>query len=86
MYCIDDMDIFNRANEETARIIQENGLEEKINFAMENLKSAEENMIKFALSIVPTGIRGILERGAKENYTIRMKLIDSALKLDVSTI
>lgn len=53
---------------------------------MENLKAAEENMIKFALSIVPIEIRGILERGAKENYTIRMKLIDLAFRLDISTL
>ncbi len=86
VYCIDDMDIFNRANEETAKIIQESGLEEIINSARNNLEIAEENLLKFALSISPSGIREILERGAKENYTIRMKLIDSALKLDVSTI
>lgn len=86
VYCIDDMDIFNRANEETARIIQESGLEEIINSATDNLKVAEENLIKFALSISPAGIRETLEKGARENYTVRMKLIDLAFKLDVSTL
>lgn len=86
VYCIDDDTIFNKANEETARIIKENGLEEKINSAQENLKDAEENLLKFALSIAPAGIRKTLERGARENYTTRMKLVDYTLRLDVSTL
>lgn len=86
VYCIDNEAVFNKANEETARIIKENGLEEKINSALENLRAAEENLLKFALSIAPAGIRKTLERGARENYTTRMKLIDYTLRLDVSTV
>lgn len=86
VYCIDDMDVFDRASEETARIIQESGLEARINSARENLKVAEENLLKFALSIAPVGIRKILERGARESYTTRMKLVDYAFRLDVSTL
>lgn len=86
VYCIDDERVFDKANEETAKIIRESGLEEKINSARENLKVAEDNMIKFALSIAPAKIRKTLERGAKENYTTRMKLIDYAFRLDVSTL
>lgn len=86
VYCIDDMDVFNKANEETGKTIKESGIEEKINAARKNLESAEENIIKFALSISPIGIRKTLEKGVKENYTIRMKLIDLAFRLDTSTI
>lgn len=86
VYCIDDEDVFDKANEETAKIVQESGLEEKINSARENLKVAEDSMIKFALSIAPAKIRKTLERGAKENYTIRMKLIDYTFRLDSSTL
>ncbi|MDE7342267.1 MAG: hypothetical protein K2N80_17190 [Lachnospiraceae bacterium] len=86
VYYIDDDNTFDKANEETAMIVQESGLEEKINSAKENLIIAEENMIKFALSIVPAGIRKTLEKGVKKNYTIRMKLIDYTFRLDVSTI
>lgn len=86
VYCIDDEGVFDKANEETAKIIQEIGLEEKINSARENLKVAEDSMIKFALSIAPAKIRKTLERGAKENYTIRMKLIDYTFHLDASTL
>lgn len=86
VYCIDDESVFDKANEETAKIIQESGLEEKINSAKENLKTAEDNMIKFALLIAPSKIRETLESGARENYTTRMKLIDCAFRLDVSTL
>ncbi len=86
VYCIDDMDVFNKANEETGKTIKESGIEEKINAARKNLESAEENIIKFAFSISPIGIRKTLEKGVKENYTIRMKLIDLAFRLDTSTI
>lgn len=86
VYCIDDEDVFDKANEETAKIIQESGLEEKINSARENLKDAEDSMIKFALSIAPASIKGTLERGVKENYTIRKKMIDYTFQLDTSTL
>lgn len=86
VYCINNEAVFDKANEETAKIIQESGLEEKINSARENLKTAEEDMIKFALSIAPDGIRKTLEKGVRENHTTRMKLIDYTFRLDVSTL
>lgn len=81
------MDVFEKANLETAKIIRNSGLEEKIKVAKKSLEAAEEDLIKFALSIVPTDeIRQTLERGVKENYTIRMKLLDLVSSLDVSTL
>lgn len=86
VYCIDDEDTFNKANEETAKITHETGVWEKVVFARKSLEAAEENMVKFALSIAPARIRKTLERGAKENYTIRMKLIDYTFHFDVSAL
>lgn len=86
LYCIDDEAVFDKANEEISRIIQESGLESKINSARENLKAAEESLIKFALSITPAGIRETIEIGVRENYTTRMKLIDYTFRLDTSTL
>ena len=48
--------------------------------------TAEEVMIAYGLSIAPAGIRATLERGVKENYTIRLKVIDAVFHLDVSTV
>lgn len=48
--------------------------------------TVEEVMIAYGLSIAPAGIRATLERGVKENYTIRLKVIDAVFHLDVSTV
>ena len=50
------------------------------------LITVEEVMIAYGLSIAPAGIRATLERGVKENYTIRLKVIDAVFHLDVSTV
>ena len=48
--------------------------------------TVEEVMIAYGLSIAPAGIRATLERGVKENYTIRLKVIYAVFHLDVSTV
>ncbi len=70
VYCIDDEDVFNKANEEVARITQETGTWDKVISARKNLDSAEEGIVKFALSIAPTKIRKTLERGANSFFQI----------------
>ena len=86
VYCIDDMETFDRANEETAAEIESSGLWADILAAEEALKAAEDVMIAYGLSIAPADIRATLERGVKENYTIRLKVIDAVFHLDVSTV
>ena len=86
VYCIDDAETFNRANEETSAEIEGSGLWADILAAEEALKAAEDAMIAYGLSIAPAGIRATLERGIKENYTIRLKVIDAVFRLDVSTV
>ena len=86
VYCIDDMETFDRANEETSAEIEGSGLWADILAAEEALKAAEDVMIAYGLSIAPAGIRATLERGVKENYTIRLKVIDAVFHLDVSTV
>lgn len=83
---IDDMKIFDRANEETSVEIEGCGLWKDILEAEETLKTAEDNLIVYGLSLVPASTRAILERGVKENYTFRKKVIDVILRLDVSTV
>lgn len=86
VYCIDDAETFDRASEETAAKIEGSGLWADILAAEESLKAAEDAMIAYGLSIAPAGIRATLERGVKENYTIRLKVIDAVFHLDVSTV
>lgn len=86
VYCIDNMETFDRAVEATSAEIEGSGLWADILAAEESLKAAEDAMIACGLSIAPAGIRATLERGVKENYTIRLKVIDAVFHLDVSTV
>lgn len=86
IYCIEGEDIFNKANEETAKIAEEIGLWAEILEAREMLKQAEQNLIDWGMSRVkkdlPKGTFETLQRGIKQ-YGIRQKLIDLTLKLAV---
>lgn len=86
IYCILDESVFDKATEETAAEIAACGLEVEHNAARAALKAAEDRMIEYGLSIAPAGIRSILAKGAKSNYTTRQKLIDLVFRLDVSTV
>lgn len=86
IYCIMDEAVFDKANEESAAEIAACGLEAERNAADAALKSAEDRMIEYGLSLAPAGIRATLAKGAKDNYTTRQKLIDLVFRLDVSTV
>lgn len=86
VYCIDDTETFDRANAETAAEIESSGLLADILDAKQALDVAEDAMIAYGLSIAPPSVRVTLERGVKENYTIRQKVIDLVFRLDVSTV
>ena len=86
VYYIKDEATFDRACEATEAEIENCGLQAEIQEAKKAVKDAEDAMIAYGLSIAPAGIRATLERGVKENYTIRLKLIDAVFHLDVSTV
>lgn len=86
IYCIMDDAVFEKANEESNAEVAACGLEDEYNVANETFKVAEERLIEYGISIAPAGIRDILAKGAKNNYTTRQKLIDLVLRLDVSTV
>lgn len=86
IYCIDDTETFDRANEETVAQIVACGLEADINAAKAALTKAEDGMIAYGISIAPPSIRATLERGVKESYATRQKMIDMVFRLDVSTV
>ncbi len=86
IYCIMDEAVFDKANEESAAEMAACGLEAEYNAAQDALKAAEDCMIEYGLSLAPAGIRATLEKGAKNSYTTRQKLIDLVFRLDVSTV
>ena len=86
IFCIEDEAAFDKANEEQAAEMAACGLEAKYNAAMAALKTAEDRMIEYGLSLAPAGIRSTLEKGAKNSPATRQKLIDLVFRLDVSTV
>lgn len=88
-YMIEDDAMADKAIEDVGKILAESGLWNKITKAREELKAAEENLINYGLSIMPSRLAGekeTLERAARTNYTLRKKIIDLVLRLDVSTV
>jgi hypothetical protein len=55
-------------------------------FAWENYKLAEKALIDFGIAIAPENIRETLASGVKWYLNIKNELVDSVLKLDVSTL
>jgi hypothetical protein len=85
-WCIDDDTTADTAIEEFSEMVSSSGLWKKIVDAREQLNDAEKELIKYALSISPAGIRQSLEKASSENYTIRKEIIDTVINLDVSTV
>lgn len=86
IYCIDDESVFDAANESCSEQIQSCGLEKQYNDARDLLFSAENEMIEYGLSLAPSSVRVTLEKGARNNYTTRQKIIELVLRLDTSTV
>lgn len=86
VWCIDDEEAFNKANEELGKMEVESGLQDKINVAREALKIAEKKLIKYGLSLAPAHEREVLTEAVKKDYKVREKVLDLALRLDVSTV
>ena len=86
LWCMDDDAAFDKAIEEFSALISAAGLESALNAARDDLKSAEDCLISYGLSLAPAGVRATLERGVKQNAATRQKLIDLTFRLDASTV
>lgn len=86
LWQIDDENIFEKANADVSKLIEESGLEKKYLEVQKNLTAAEDRLIVFGLSIIPDKIRPLLEENAKASAATRKKILELASKLDVSTV
>lgn len=86
-WAIDDDEIAEKAIDDFGKIEEESGLWAKILAARETFKEAEENLVQYALSIIPfKKERDILTKAARENYKCRMEILETVLKLDTKTV
>ena len=86
LWCMDDDEAFEKANEECGALIVAAGLESELNEARAALKSAEDVLISYGISLAPIGVREILERAVQQNALTREKVLNLALRLDASTV
>lgn len=86
LWCMDNDAAFEEANKEFEALIVANGLDKELNEARDILKSAEDELIAFGLSLAPDNIRAILEEAVKKNAIIRKKVLNLAFNLDTSTL
>ncbi|NLW48008.1 MAG: hypothetical protein GXY86_11835 [Firmicutes bacterium] len=86
IFMIDDEATFDKANAEVSKLVEASGLWAKILKARDDLKTAEDELIKYGLSIAPKHEREALTKATKTNYTTRRKIIDLVFKLDAKTV
>lgn len=88
IYRIEDEAAMEAVGVEFDEVPENKRMWEEILAARETLKTAEENLLDYALNVVPIPEKekAVLTESVKTNYTIRKKLIDAVMKLDVSTL
>ena len=86
IYMIDDDVLFDRVNDEFSQRIIDSGLWGKITEARQTLRSAENSLIAYGLSLAPTRERKIITDGCKTSYATRQKVLDLAFRLDTRTV
>lgn len=87
IYALDDIEEFDKANDELAALEQQNGLWDRVCDAREKQKAAEEHLINYALSIIPfNNLKNTLRHGANTNWKIRQNIINLVMRLDIASI
>ena len=86
IWCIEDEAAFDKANADFYERYEANSLQGEINEARAMLNAAENAMLEFAIHIAPNNLKATLKKGAATMENIRSRLIETTLKLDVSTL
>lgn len=84
IFTIENEQEFDLLNNEFGNLLESNGMQAIRYEASEAKVAAEEELINFALSIVPAKEKSILEKAAKSNWKTRQQIIDLALKYEPS--
>lgn len=83
LYMIDDEEAFERLCNEFDK--SGKNLFQEVKIAEKRLRQAEDELIDYALSIVPKSIAEVLDRN-RRTWKVRKKLIDAAFRLDTKTV
>lgn len=86
LYKIEDEALFDMACKEFDLLPGIPELNKEYARAGEALRAAEEALVEYALSIAPPATARTLRESAKNNYTIRQKIITLTMKLDTKTV
>lgn len=84
-FMIEDYQVAEKAIEEVSDILEETGLWAKIIEAQDQLKKAEDNLIQYAIKIIPRNFiaeKETLTEAAEKNTIVRRKIIELALQLE----
>lgn len=81
-FTIENEEEFDRINLELGNLFESNGMQAMRYEACEKKVAAEEELIKFALSIVPDKEKSVLHKAAKTNWKTRQQIIELALKYE----
>lgn len=83
LWMIDDCDIFLRLCDEFE--VSPLNIYSTVNETMRALEKAEDELIDYALSLVPASVADTLRKHRRDAAT-RQKMIDAAFRLDTSTV
>lgn len=89
IYTIDNYEEFEKASVEFQRIIDENGLQEKVNQSRSDFNVATDYMLDMCMALIPDKHRverEVLRKKCRQNVVEAKKVIDMALVLDAETI
>lgn len=75
--------------EEIQVYLDKTGLQDKVNELREAHRASERTFARACLGLMPDAMkeqRDILINGIDKNYTVRMKIIENGMRLDINTI
>ena len=85
-WTIDDDEIADKAIEDFGKLVEESGLWAKLVEAKETFRQAEENLVQYALSMIPFKKEREALARVSNVLKYRQQILDTVLRLDASTI
>ncbi|EOS46661.1 hypothetical protein [Sporofaciens sp. JLR.KK001] len=85
-WAIDDDEAADKAIEDFGKLVEESGLWAKLVEAKETFRQAEENLVQYALSLIPFKKEREALARVSNVLKYRQTILDTVLRLDASTV